>query len=60
MENKKFEDCPFCGSDKIDIWDKICETGRTVFFAYCTDCRCEGPVADTEKQAIKLWNEREK
>ena len=58
MENKKFEDCPFCGSDEIDTWDKLSGAGKTVFYAFCCSCLCAGPTADSEAEAIDAWNRR--
>ena len=60
MENKKFEACPFCGSEEIDTWSKLSGYQSTVFYSYCANCGCEGPTADSEAEAIAAWNRMEK
>lgn len=57
MPNKP-KPCPFCGKENIDTWDKISATGRTGFFAYCKECKYEGPVSSTKEEAIEARNRR--
>lgn len=58
MKNK-FRNCPFCKNNDINTWDKIAGSGKTVYFAYCSKCGCEGPTANTEEHAVELWNRRD-
>lgn len=46
--------------DEIDTWDKLSGAGKIVFYAYCCDCGCQGPTAESEAEAIDAWNRREK
>ena len=54
----KLNPCPFCGDENTDTWDKIGANGRTVFSAYCEECKCEGPISSTKEEAIEAWNRR--
>ena len=52
----KAEPCPFCGYGHILTWhlghyDKP-------WLAECSKCSACGPHADTEREAIELWNKR--
>ena len=53
------KNCPFCGAGKDFLsvvgvlGDKEC--WRTVF---CSFCMSDGPHADTDELAIKMWNRR--
>ena len=44
--------CPFCGGNDISIY------GASVYWAECENCFCEGPVSNSEAEAIKAWNTR--
>ena len=52
MENLK--PCPFCRWDDIEIDGN----GDGKFWAVCNDCHAEGPVKDSEEEAVKYWNHR--
>ena len=43
--------CPFCGATA-----HVADTGN--MWACCNGCDAEGPVADNEAEAIRLWNIR--
>ena len=48
----KLKNCPFCGSDQIDI-----EADES-FTVYCLNCNARIDVYRTENYAIKAWNKR--
>lgn len=69
----KLKPCPFCGSSDVDA----CPEGERadgkpwyVYYVYCNNCRCEGPLINTNgcnvthdaarKASIDLWNWRVK
>jgi len=47
--------CPFCNGIEL----KMCINPYDHNFVFCELCGTEGPVADSEKQAIYLWLKRE-
>lgn len=63
-EREKIKRCPFCkGKAKTDIiyWgneeeDLVDDYSVVV----CTECGAMGPKCQTEKEAIEMWNRREK
>lgn len=50
----EIKDCPFCGQNA----GFICKINDNSYSYKCEACWCRGPLADTEKKAIKMWNER--
>jgi Lar family restriction alleviation protein len=49
----KLERCPFCGWPAASNFAQV-----GVAWVTCTDCGAEGPVEDTEAEAIAAWNRR--
>jgi len=52
------EFCPFCGvcDATVECHSGCVTTDHTVV---CNNCEAEGPYAETEEEAIRLWNTRE-
>ena len=46
--------CPSCDCDQIHTEER---EWVKPFAKYCRNCRMYGPIADTEAEAIELWNE---
>lgn len=59
---EKLEPCPFCGSSNGPPAEEdplfVDSTGPASVMVYCGQCGCEGPFADDEAEAIRLWNRR--
>jgi len=58
---EEVEPCPFCiTKGKPFAWESRDPkaNNRIVWCIACEVCACEGPEADTEGQAVKLWNTR--
>jgi len=54
----KLEQCPFCGeSYAINVLDAS-DQYVSSFWVTCGNCDAEGPVADTEDDAVEKWNKR--
>ena len=49
---EELKSCPFCGESDFEI--------RDPFYAFvrCVKCGTEGPIRDTEVEAITAWNTR--
>ncbi len=45
--------CPFCGGKRIRIKQSV---GK--WWVHCKDCFADGPICDTEAEAIVLWSRR--
>ena len=58
MENKQNENCAYCKSEKLNVWQKLGKDIKTKHFVYCKTCGCEGPTAESEAEAIDAWNRR--
>ena len=57
--------CPFCGSDRVQFEYEIApmepafahlDDGPQDGYVTCCGCGANGPLADTEANAIALWN----
>lgn len=48
--------CPFCGCNKAMTWH-IGHYDKP-WVVECMDCSAQGPHAETEEEAIRLWNRR--
>lgn len=53
---EKAKPCPFCNCSQIMTWH-IGHYDKP-WVAECPRCLADGPHADTEKEAIELWNRR--
>jgi Lar family restriction alleviation protein len=53
MSNKLLP-CPFCGNDKIEVYD-----GVDYFWLVCIECGIETDGAETRAKAIAAWNTRQ-
>ena len=61
MSEQRFERCPFCLSDDIQTATDDYTYGAfryEYWFACCPDCGARGPMAKTEEEAIRFWNDR--
>ncbi len=47
--------CPFCG---FDPFRPILDEGTSRYLVMCDGCECEGPLVETEADAIAAWNRR--
>ena len=47
--------CPFCSSTNLEV----CDNDRGNPTVWCKDCRCDGPEAFSNDQAIEKWNMRD-
>lgn len=52
--------CPFCGEEDVELADSEVPTihGGKKVAVFCHGCFCEGPVAQSESDAVNLWNAR--
>ena len=50
----EIKNCPFCGSDALEIWHRLNGTQSIT----CENCDTIGPRADLGSKAIKAWNTR--
>lgn len=56
---EKLKACPFCGADKDELTlRKYLNMYESDFAIRCLACGCESPVANSEKNAFLVWNER--
>lgn len=52
----KLKLCPFCGNYEVNV---VSVSGE--WFAaqvWCDKCEMNGPIGDTEEEAVLLWNKR--
>ena len=45
--------CPFCNCPMTEVQT---HEGTDSMWVTCKDCEAEGPAADTEEEAIDMWN----
>jgi Lar family restriction alleviation protein len=45
--------CPFCGASLAEL-----QLAPAPFSFECPDCLAAGPQADSEREAVELWNTR--
>lgn len=55
--SSKTKPCWFCGSDNTDCLEIDYHLLSSEYYCYCDNCEAQGPMADTEKAAIRRWNE---
>ena len=55
--NIEINECPFCGSDDLEI--KYIEF-HNKYAVYCEKCKARGPVKNTSTSSAIAWNERDK
>ena len=48
--------CPFCGHHKVISWHMGCYDKP--WFVECMKCGARGPLADSEGEAVDIWNVR--
>lgn len=61
MSKPQIAHCPFCQSDDIQTATDYYTYGAykcEYVFACCPDCGARGPMAKTEDEAIRFWNDR--
>lgn len=61
MSGSRFERCPFCLSEDIQTATDYYIYGafkNEYIFACCPDCGARGPMAQTEEEAVRFWNDR--
>ncbi len=52
-EQQTLRSCPFCGSEKLTVWDE-----NTIYHVECMTCFCQGAACDSKDIAIERWNTR--
>ncbi len=50
--------CPFCGSDWIEIVKVLNKSNKNKFYVRCMNCGCRTRNRNTIKDAAALWNKR--
>jgi Lar family restriction alleviation protein len=58
MENPEIKACPFCGSDEVSAGKSSEYPTDRKAWVTCHNCYTAGPVAGTEIDAIRYWNDR--
>ena len=61
VKREQAKPCPFCTSDDVGTATDIARGEhycKEYWFAYCSDCGSRGPMADTEEEAVRYWNDR--
>ena len=58
MTDKELKPCPFCGSDKVNVWlDGHIPYGK-FYFVRCEKCLVYTLPYDDRDLAVKIWNTR--
>lgn len=52
MSEEKIKACPFCENEKLVI------SGGSTMWVTCNKCYALGPEAESESEALELWNNR--
>lgn len=50
--------CPFCGSDWIEIVKILNKSNKNKFYVRCMNCGAKTRNQNTIKDAVSLWNRR--
>lgn len=50
--------CPFCGSEWIEIVKILNKSNKNKFYIRCMNCGARTRNQNTIKDAVKLWNRR--
>lgn len=50
--------CPFCGSDWIEIVKTLNKLNKNKFYIHCMNCGARTRSQNTITDAVKLWNRR--
>ena len=50
--------CPFCGSDWIEIVKILNKSNKNKFYIRCMNCGCRTRNRNTIKDVAALWNKR--
>jgi Lar family restriction alleviation protein len=60
MEEQLLRPCPFCNSIDAHMaeQDGLSVLPEYKFFVNCPDCWTHGPLAKTESEAERQWNDR--
>lgn len=48
--------CRFCNNSQVNAFYQFGDN-RDRISVFCTKCGAKGPVADSEEDAVRLWNE---
>lgn len=53
-------ECPFCDNRDCEVAESEVPgiNGGKKQAVFCPECFCEGPTADTQQEAIELWDTR--
>jgi len=55
-DNKELKRCPFCGGEAQD--DCSPSYSQKLRYVLCKKCEAQGPLSDTNDEAIAAWNRR--
>lgn len=62
-ETRPLKFCPFCGgqaeNEVVKSEEDVFVHGQYWFFFTCTECYCQGPLAQSKGDAKILWNGRD-
>ena len=54
----KLKSCPFCGNNEVIVTPMDGENPSPFYWVMCSNCEVDGPIGDTEEEAVLLWNKR--
>lgn len=60
MEDGDLQPCPFCADDEHVAVENEKGKGWSTWYAWCGQCRAQGPVCDSEEAACREWDTRKK
>lgn len=52
-----FAPCPFCQSLDLRV-EHIGDEAQPFFLVTCRNCEADGPIKNTEAEALEAWNTR--